>query len=168
MKYLFLTLWIVCLSSCSKDLKPLYSEQSTLTQENIHQLNGCYSSVLWRYIAPLAKTHYSTDTNTYKVCLVAKDNKCIVATLKEGDSIIATQKLKGHIKNGYFSARSKVYPLGIPPLFFLYYNTDMKIAFANSDDLYTEIHETRFGWVLLFAHGGNSDTFYKVYKKESF
>lgn len=168
MRYLFLILVVLFFSSCASHLKQPSTQRVALTKATIHKLNGCYSSGLWRYVAPLAKIHYSTDTNTYKVCLVAKDNKCIVATLKEGDSIIATKKLKGHIKNGYFSARSKIYPLGIPPLFFLYYNTDMKIAFANSDDLYTEIHETRFGWVLLFAHGGNSDTFYKVYKKESF
>src|SRR5688572_28716618 len=120
-------------------------------KQNLIKLNGNYDNQLWKYIAPLRKKY--TDLGLY-VKLTVINNSTINAQLMIDDStIVARKKIKGRIKNGQFSVRTKVYPIGIPVIYFNYYSNKIDLALTNSNELNMIIQECQFAWILLITAG---------------
>lgn len=133
-----------------------------LDEQNLNQLNGKYSRDLWKYIAPLKKGH--TIMGLY-VRLTVVNNKEINAHLIIDDSaIVATKKIKGIIKDGYFSVNTKVYAIGVPFIYFDYYSNKIDFTLTNKNELNMTIEESKLFWVFIMSAGETRD-FNMAFKK---
>lgn len=164
MKNSYLALWMMCLCSCAGYSSISNGNLTRIDKDNLHSLNGDYSSELWNYLAPLS--HKVKDTIHYTVSLEVINSKRLKAILKKENLVIDTRKVKGRIKKDFFSVRRKVYPIGFPAIFFKYYENKLEISLTNKDELYLDVSESRFGWALLLLTGGSGDNFHKTYKKK--
>lgn len=164
---LYIGLTITILASCKVTATKTLSCTNCIKVEKttINSINGDYSGELWIYIAPFKKSRHADSTAT--VTLKVKNENCIIATLTKNNDTIAGKTIKGKIKKGYFSVRPKVYPIGIPLIFFIFYSNKIDFSVTVGNELYVAINESKYGNALFFFQGGTDNKFQRVYLKRN-
>jgi hypothetical protein len=162
---LILGLIISLLTSCNstKSLRSNSEKYIRIENNTISSLEGDYKSDLWKNIAPLKKRKKIDNAMIVRISII--NEKRIEALLIKDDIVIAHKIIKGKVKNGFFSVRPKIYPIGIPIFFFFWYSDKVDIALTDTKDMLIAINSTKYGQVLLFLQGGGHQSDIKIFKK---
>ncbi len=83
-------------------------------------------------------------------------NKNMVAKLFLADSLIAIKKLKGNIKNTFFTSKKRIKYFGFPFLYVRYQTYQLAFAIDDKNNLLVHSASDQFGWILLL-HAGYLD-----------
>jgi hypothetical protein len=141
-----------------------YTNSETLiTDSTYKKLEGKYANDLWKYVAPLSKASKADASSS--VYLKAINSRLISASLVDEGSVIETKRIKGKIKNGYFSVKSKVYHYGVPFIFFWYYDNKLNITLTKEEQLSLNIKESKFTMIFILS-AGSRERFRKIYPKQ--
>lgn len=92
------------------------------------------------------------------------DKKLKVSYLKNGE-VKESKNLKGKFKNGFFSVRRKLIPIGIPLIFYVYLERRIMIG-LDDDKLIIKTRKYAFAQILLLFAGDKHDSLKNNFKKK--
>lgn len=173
MKFLYLLLTILIFSSClsNKSLTELGAEEPT----TVNFEGGFYSNCA-DYTSGCSDHNQSLlgqltfklkikDTLINKCDLTVnliKHKKSLEIIALDNDNVVMNRKVKGKWKDDIFYSKRMIRPLGIPLLYFWYYEKKISIKFSESELTLVNL-EYKMGMVLIMA-AGNDDYTRRTYK----
>jgi len=148
-----------CLGIIINKKRELCQECLNIEEVGIDKINGYYEKYLWTYIRPYRiynlnrvdiKDSFYVSLNYSKK--TGKRCELLFKLYKNGE-IISEKKIKGKIINGYIVTKHRIFPLGVPPIYYWQYENILWITVTKKDELFIHLREAKAGWLFLLLDG---------------
>lgn len=127
------------------------------------------SSYLWSSFSDKKQNFYSRngDIDNYSVSLLRLSDDSFQAKLfTQNNELIDSVNLRFQMVREHLSLKRKLTLIPIPFLYYIHLENKTLITIFE-DQLIIKKGEIRFGWILVFLHGGNEFFLEKKYKRLS-
>lgn len=170
-KYLII---LVCVYLCAcVSTKKVRNQSLEVVKFDIAKFNGNYANkgdtanfgVLFSKLHPENIFHKNKKypTNEAITNLKFDGKKTLTVTTIDNNSVLSEKKLKGKIKNNYFSVRRKL--LFIPIPFIFYIHQENKILLGNDKNGNLIVKDGFYNTIFILMIGGNDGISQFLYKK---